>query len=114
MTLKEFKKNQEKEMLRLLLLKWLCDKHKWAAKHMHELSNLFSKEFTTKDIPLKSSRSYELIKEWEKRGLIRVIDYTTKAKKYAFTSTLFARLIVEQSLDDEEKQALLELVDSLV
>jgi len=112
--LKEFKESKDKELLRLLLLKWLCQNNAWAAKYMYELSSLFGKEFTTKDLPFKSSRSYELIKEWEQKGLARVTDYTSKARKYAFTTTLFARTIEQQRIDNETKQALLERLDDLI
>lgn len=112
--LKEFKKEKEKEMIKLILLKWLCDSNKWASKHMHEIGNLLGGDFTTLDLPLKSSRAYELIKEWEEKGLIRVKDYTSKAKKYAFNTTLFAKAIEEQNLPPEAKQGLLNELDELI
>jgi hypothetical protein len=107
-------KNFEKEALRLLLIKWLCKENKWAAKHMYELSLVLGKEFTTKDLPHKSSRSYELVKEWEKKGLIRVTDYTKKARRYSFTTTLFAKAIETQKLNEEVKQELLEKLDDII
>ena len=112
--LKEFKESNDKELLRLLLLKWLCNNNAWAAKYMHELSSLFGKEFTTKDLPFKSSHSYELIKEWAQKGLVRVTDYTSKARKYEFTTTLFAQTIEQQKINNETKQALLERLDDLL
>ena len=95
--LKEFKKEKEKEMIKLLLLKWLCDSNKWASKHMHEIGSLLGKEFSTLALPLKSSRAYELVKEWEEKGLIRVKDHTSKAKKYAFNTTLFANMVRKET-----------------
>ncbi|MFA5405767.1 MAG: hypothetical protein WC307_00190 [Candidatus Nanoarchaeia archaeon] len=111
--LKEFKKEKESEMLRLLLLKWLCDQNAWAAKYMHELSCLFNKEFTTSSLAFKSSRAYELIKEWESKGLIKVTDYVSKSRKYAYTPTLFAKTIEAQQISEEKKHELLDQLDDL-
>ncbi len=112
-SLKDFKKTKENEMLKLLLLKWLCDQNDWAAKYMHELSNLFNKEFTTRDLAFKSSRAYDLIKEWESKGLVKVTDYVSKTRKYAYTPTLFAKAIEAQPIDEETKQELLDQLDDL-
>ncbi|MBD3311963.1 hypothetical protein GF352_00705 [archaeon] len=113
-SLKDFKKDNEKNMLRLLLIKWLCDDNKWAANYMHVLSNLIGSDFTTKDLPFKSSRSYELAKEWTGKGLIRVIDYTSKARKYAFNTTLFAKSIENKEVSREVKDDLLNKLDELL
>lgn len=113
-SLKDFKKEQEREMLKLLLVKWLCNKNAWAAKHMHELASLLGKEFTTLDLPYKNSRAYELVKEWESKGLVRVTDYTSKARKYVFAPTIFAKTIEEQEISKEAKEGLLNILDELI
>ena len=110
----EYKKANENEIMRLVVLKWLCDKQPWAAGYMHELSNLLGREFTTKDLPLKNSRSYELIKEWEKKGLIRITNYTSKARKYAFTTTLFADAIESKDISRELKDDILNKLEELI
>lgn len=112
--LKEFRNDKEKEMMQLLLLKWACDKNEWIEKYMHVLTRIFGKEFTTLDMPLKQSRAYELVKEWEVKGLVRVTDHSSKAKKYVLTPTLFAKAIEEQTLTQETKQALLDKLDELI
>lgn len=112
--LKEFKSVNDKEMMQLLLLKWLCKKNQWAAKHMSVLASILGKEFTTLDMPFKQSRAYELVKEWESKGLARVTDYTSKARKYTLTPTLFAQAIEAQDITKETKQALLEKLDELI
>lgn len=112
--LKELKTSKEKEMLQLLLLRWLCNANPWAGKHMNVLINLFGREFTTLDMPFKQSRAYELVKDWESKGLIKVTDYTSKARKYTLTTTLFAKSIEQQDLAKETKQALLERLDEIL
>ncbi len=96
------------------IVKLVCDKEKDLRKYMYVLSNLFGKEFTTLDLPYKSSRSHELVKNWYKKGLIKITNYTTKAKKYRFNSTFFAKIIEESNLNEEEKEKLLEKLDELI
>ncbi len=112
--LKSFKEEKENEMFKLLFIDWICKQNSWLSKYMSIITLLFGKEFSTLDLPLKSSRSYELLKEWLNKGLIRVSDYTSKAKKYRFTTTLFAKAIEEQDLDNETKQELLEKLDEII
>ena len=98
----------------LLIIKWLCDENEWASKYMHVLSKLIGTEFTTKQVPYKSSHSYELIKEWESKGLIKVSDYTNKSRKYAFTTTLFARAIENKQIPNNKKQEMLNKLDEII
>ncbi len=114
LTLKAFKQEYEDEMFKLLFIKWFCKQNNWANKYMYILIDLFGRKFSTLDIPLKSSRSYELVKDWEQKGLIKIVDYMSKAKKYVFTTTLFAKAIEKQSVDNEVKELLLEKLDELI
>ncbi len=110
----EFEKKYEKKMYQLLITKWLCHEHKELGKHMHIIINLFNKEFTTKDMPLKSSRSHEIVKMWQEIGLVKRVDIGTKLHRYKFAPTLFAKAIEARQIADSEKQLLLKMLDELI
>lgn len=111
---KTFEKNNENIIYQLLITKWLCKEHKELNKHMHLLTKLFNKEFTTKDIPLKNSRSHEIIKQWQSIGMIKRTDIGTKLHKYKYTPTLFAKTIERQQISNDEKQIILKMLDELI
>ncbi len=103
-----------KKAYQALLIKWLCDDNEWIRKHMYALSKIIGREFTSLDLPYKNTRSHELLKKWLSKGLIRIIDYTKKARVYKFNSTLFAKAIEKQEISQEEKDKIMNMIDELI
>ncbi len=111
---KDFEKSNEKLIYQLLITKWLCNEYKELSKHMNFIIRVFNKKFATTDLPLKSSRSYEIIKQWQRLGLIKRTDIGTKLHKYEFMPTLFAKAIEKQLISKHEKQIMLKMLDEII
>jgi len=104
----------ERKAWQVKLLGLVCEANERLSKYMYVLSRFFEKQFTSKDLPFKSTQSCELIKTWHDKGLIMKASYAKKTNEYKIAPTLFIKAVESSNLKPEEKKAVIALIDEII